>query len=103
MMAKKPKNKHVLEIHFDTKVGFENFKIWYHGSGEQHSDYYVSKEGKSWFYVKPPQYACPECELPNDEIQRFFYDNRLVRSQTWECGNCGHEYHTTNIFAEDGT
>jgi hypothetical protein len=61
--GKKPTGKHTLTLHFDSKVGVENFIAWYlDGGGEQDSEYYSIAWGKDWIHVKPSDEACPKCE-----------------------------------------
>ncbi len=77
--GKKPKGKHTLTLHFDTKVGVENFIAWYlDGGGEQDSQYHSQAWGKDWLYVKPSDEACPKCEYIRAEEENN------------ECLNCGY-------------
>ncbi len=76
--GRKPKNKHTLTIHFDTKVGIDNFIAWYlDGGGEQSSEYYSESWGKNWIYVQPGEDCCPKCEY--------------MRAEESECYNCGYK------------
>lgn len=86
--GRKPKGKHTLTIHFDTKVGIENFVAWYLNSGEQSSQYYSEAWGKTWMYVAPPHEACPECEYVDFADDERNSDDR----EDVICSNCGHHY-----------
>lgn len=77
--GRKPKDKHTLTLHFDSKEGVENFKAWYlDAGGEQDSRYYTTSWGKDWMYVQPSDDACPECE----------YEDIV---EDGECTNCGYQ------------
>lgn len=102
MASRKPKGKHVLELHFDTKVGIENFKAWYlDGGGEQDSGYYTQNWGKNWMHVKANDMACPKCEYDDDTAQETCNDNADYKVVKINCGNCGHQYDLLNPYCED--
>lgn len=85
--GKKPKGKHTLTLHFDTKVGVENFIAWYlDGGGEQDSGYYSKSWGKDWIHVQPDCDACPKCEHPEMETEEL--NNNTVK---YKCCNCDFE------------
>ena len=78
--GKKPKKSHTLTIHFDTKVGVDNFIAWYlDGGGEQDSKYYSTAWGKDWLHVRPADEACPKCEYERDDIEA-------------DCTNCDYKH-----------
>ena len=88
-VGRKPKNKHTLTIHFDTKAGIENFMAWYlDGGGEQSAGYYEEAYGKDWMYVKAPPNACPKCEFTD------IYKQSDILQGTCHviCGNCTYKY-----------
>ena len=91
----KPKGKHTLTIHFDTKVGIKNFIAQYLNSCEQHMEYYSQGWGKDWIYVKPPGGACPKCEF-NDWGDWYDYDNTDNKVLKVQCSNCEHNYEIPN-------
>jgi hypothetical protein len=102
MAQRKPKGKHILELHFDTKVGIENFMAWYlDGGGEQDSQYYTESWGKSWMHIKPNEYACSECEYDDNTAQEMCNDHSDLRVVKIKCTNCGHEYQLDNPFCEE--
>lgn len=83
--GKKPKSSHTLTLHFDSKVGIDNFVAWYlDGGGEQNSKYYSIAWGKDWIHVKPSDEACPKCEHEDE-------DHPPVEGEPFECTNCGHK------------
>lgn len=87
--GKKPKGKHTLTLHFDSKIGIRNFVAWYlDGGGEQDSNYYSKAWGKDWMHVAAPDDACPKCEYVD-------YADDMRNSDDCEdvvCSNCNHKY-----------
>ena len=99
--GRKPKGKHTLTLHFDTKVGIENWLAWcLDGGGEQQSQYYSNAWGKSWVYVKPDEDACPECEYSCDldEHRRQMYSDTSISKMDISCRNCDHKYSINNPY-----
>jgi len=93
-----------LTLHFDTKVGRENFIAWYLQSGEQQAGYFTDgRLGKNWMHVKPGHGACPKCEYPlEDKVRGFLYEKKKYPYILNTCMNCDHEYRLDNPYYEKG-
>ena len=82
---RRPKDKYVLEIHFDTKAGVENFHAaLVDGGADQQGGYYSEKWGKDWVHLIPPSECCPKCEFDGHEVVSA--DDKAVH---YKCHNCG--------------
>ena len=78
--GRKPKGKHVLELHFDTKIGVENFiAIYLDGGGDHTMGYDAVAWGKKWMQMKTMS-RCAACEWYDP-----YGSDRVVNTK---CPNC---------------
>jgi hypothetical protein len=98
--GKRPKGKHTLTIHFDTKTGIKNFMAWYlDAGGEQSSKYYSESWGKDWMYVQTSETACPKCEYDDkDLLEDIWEDDDNPEFLKTHCDNCTHIYKVKNPY-----